>query len=107
MAIQLTGDQINKLETILWLTDPLGGRGSGRTELLALAYVQHSISYRTWVNVVNHGFYHPMNDKELLDRILAVVHQMGGYTVKIRRQPASILVKPIPPKCEELKERKD
>jgi len=101
MTIQLTEDQAKKFETIKWLTDPLGGRGSGRTELLALAYVQHSISYRCWVTIVNHGFYHQINDKELTDRVLGIVHNMGGYTVKIKRQPLSILVEPIPPKCEE------
>ena len=56
MQIKLTPDQATKFESILWLTDPLGRRGTGRTELLALAYVQHSISYQTWVNIVNHGF---------------------------------------------------
>lgn len=106
MQIELTPDQTKKFETVLWLTDPLGGRATGRTQLLALAYVQHSLSYRTWVHLVNHGFSHPMNDKELIDRVLAVVHNMGGHTVKIRgrqdRTP-SILVEPIPPKMEETK----
>ena len=104
MEIKLTEDQSKKLEAILWLTDPFGGRGTGRTQVLALAYVQHSISYRTWVPIVNHGFRYPMNDKELCDRILQVVHAMGGYTVKIRGRQGTqpnILVEPIPPKEEE------
>lgn len=96
MAIQLTEDQVKKLEAILWLTDPLGGRGSGRTQILAMAYVQHSINYRCWVHVVNHGLKHPMADKELLERILAIVNGMGGYTVRIRNNNSSILVEPLP-----------
>ncbi len=96
MGIQLTEDQSKKLETILWLTDPLGGRGSGRTQVLAIAYIQHSIKYKTWIYIVNHGMAHPMADKELSDRILGIVGGMVGYSVKIRRQGGTpaILVEP-------------
>lgn len=95
MTIQLTEDQAKKFETIKWLTDPLGSRGSGRTQLLAMAYINHSLNYKTWVSIINHGNNHPMADKELIDRIVGIVHKMGEYTVKIKRQSSSILVEPI------------
>ena len=98
MRIKLTPEQRRMFETVLWLTDPIGEKGSGRTHLLALAYIQHSIKYKTWVPIMNHGLEHPQANKELLDRIRGIVGNMKDYNVKINnhsRQPR-ILIESIP-----------
>jgi hypothetical protein len=97
MKMQLTEEQARRYEAILWLTDPLGSRGTGRTQLLAMAYIQHSITGRCWVSIVNHGLRHPMANRELINRIVYLVGGTG-FTVKIKgmdRSKPSILVEPI------------
>ena len=99
LIFELTPDQSEKFEAIKWLTDPMGHRGQGRTELLALAYVQHAINYRTCVDVTNHGMDNEQNRKELLERCASVVHRIGGYTMKIsgrQGRTPKIIVEPIP-----------
>lgn len=104
--MHLTPDQLEKFETIKWLTDPLGARGSGRTQLLAMAYIQHSISYRCWVTVVNHGMgHHPMAITELLDRIKYLIPEKYNLKIKsLNSRMPSILVEPIPDKNDIIKQ---
>lgn len=106
IQMKLTPDQDEKFETIKWLTDPFAYRGQGRTQVLALAYIHHALKYKIWITVTNHGNSYPMADKELIDRIVGIVHGMEKYTVKIRRSPPAILVEPILKQEEIIKEFK-
>jgi len=94
--IELPKGQKTKLETILWLTNPMGPRGSGRTYLLALSFIMHSLNYRTWVTIYNHDTHHN-SKQELLSQIERIVYSITGATLKIKnmhRNKPEILVEP-------------
>lgn len=100
MQIELTPDQAEKFKAIKWLTDPLGDKGTGRTQLLALAYIQHAMSYQCWIHVVNHDNInpgHPSAVRELMDRIISISSGIVGYSLKIRHHDRRILMEKKPP----------
>jgi len=57
--------QVSYYEAILWLTNP-GNIRSGRTTLLALAFIQHAIHSHEWIPIFDHNEY---GKKEILNRI--------------------------------------
>lgn len=82
-TIMLSKDQAEKFKTIQWLTNPLGSRGSGRTYLLALSFIVHSLNYRTWVTIYDHGT-HPYAKKDLIKQIELIIFEMGKLTVTFK-----------------------
>ena len=94
MTIQLTPDQQDKFTAIKWLLDPLGNIGSGRTQLLAMTYLQHAMKTPIWIPVTNHGLYHPMAEKELFDRIKVIAGDIPDFDLSIRHHDRSIMMKP-------------
>jgi len=100
IKILLPKSQQAKFETVKWLTDPMGPRGSGRTYLLALSFIMHSLNYRTWIHVYNHDS-HISSGKELLEQIITIVNGIKGVRLLIKGEHSNkieILVEPIPEK---------
>jgi hypothetical protein len=52
----LSGYQKRHFETVVWLTNPMGPRGVGRTQLMALSFIQHSLYCGDWVRVYDHNY---------------------------------------------------
>lgn len=90
MKLILTKDQLEKFEVIKWLTDPFGHRGSGRTQVLAYAYIDHAIKYGAWIEIKNHNS-HLTN--ELKNRISEIMGDREGFCFSIKRQGNSISIR--------------
>lgn len=96
IKIKLPSEQAKKFETIQWLTDPMGPRGSGRTHLLALAFITHSLKYGISIPIYDHDF-HPYSKKGMILIIEKIVSGMEGFTVAFKgmhNQLTKILVTP-------------
>jgi len=76
--MELTPGQLKKFDAILWLTDPVRHKRTGRTYLLAVAYITHSKKYDMWVDISNHGHMNVESSKELINTIQAIVSQLPG-----------------------------
>jgi len=79
----LTESQAVHYESIRWLLDPMGPRAVGKTHLMALAFIQHSLYYGTWVRIYDHG-YHINSTQEMLERITCIVGRMKGIRLTFR-----------------------
>lgn len=99
IKITLSKDQQKKFEVIQWLTDPMGPRGSGRSYLLALSFVMHSLKYRTWVTIFDHDN-RLLSKRDLLHQIESIVYGIKGVRLKIKGEPINhprteIMIEPI------------
>lgn len=57
--IQLTKDQEQKYPTIEWLLDPFSNYGSGRTQLMAIAFINLAINYpNREIHIFDHSDLH-------------------------------------------------
>jgi len=115
----LTEYQREHYETISWLTDPMGPRAMGKTHLMAISFIQHSLFFGTWVTIYNHNN-SPDAIREMVDRIQKIVSEMDDLRLSVRgmgpsrsmHNKPSILVARIPSeklmyKGEWKNERKD
>jgi hypothetical protein len=82
MKIELSKEQAKHYESIKWLISE-GQRGSGRTYLMALAFVEKSIYEGGWVRIFDHTPYE-IAQKQLLMQIDNIVSKMDGYNLQIR-----------------------
>jgi len=96
LKISLTKEQAKHFESIQWLTNPMGPRGSGRTYLLALSFIVHSLNFRTWVIIYDHEY--PNTKRDLVHQIERIVFGIKNIKVSFRgihNIYTEILVTPI------------
>ncbi|MCP4374047.1 MAG: hypothetical protein GY797_38970 [Deltaproteobacteria bacterium] len=79
----MTESQAEHFHTIRWLIDPMGPRAIGKTHLMAVAFIQHSLYYGVWVNVFNHSA-NPVETKEMLERIQMIVGNIKELRLSIK-----------------------
>jgi len=83
ITIELTPDQAQKYEAIKWLLNIFGPRGSGRTHLMAMAFIEHSLNFDTDIEIFNHdqGF---RGTREIMHRIQNIVSSHDGLVLSIK-----------------------
>jgi hypothetical protein len=94
-SIKLTEDQQRKYEAVRWLVND-GPRGSGRTYLLALAFVEKAITCGNPIRIWNHES-NPNSFRYIIDMIVGIVHNLKMYELKVflSRKEIMITHKPI------------
>ena len=80
----LTESQLEHYQTIRWLLDPMGPRAVGKTELMAMAFIQHSLYYGIWVRVYDHTS-HPRGPEEVVERMHKIVSGMKGIRISTKK----------------------
>ncbi len=88
----LSDDQKKYYESLLWLINPMGPRGAGRTELMALAFIQHSLLFRIWVRVFDHSP-HPYSTQEMVQRIRKIVNKIEGLKLDVDLEKGMLQIK--------------
>lgn len=83
--MNLSNEQKEHYESISWLMNPMGPRGSGRSHLLALSFIEHSLFYRIWIRLSNHGD-HPYADKEILALVKKIMSSLKGLHLQVKRK---------------------
>ena len=83
MTFNITKDQEENYKTVKWRLDPMGPRASERTQLMAMAFIEHSLYYGTWVNVFNHDT-HPQCKEELIYRVQSLVSSNPKLNIKLK-----------------------
>lgn len=79
----LSKEQKDYYKAISWLTNPMGPRGSGRSYLMALAFIEHSLSFKIWVKINNHEN-NTYSTPEMLRLIINIVGKTKKLSLKIR-----------------------
>ena len=94
--LTMSEQQLKYYDAILWLTNPMGPRGSGRTYLLALSFITHSLKYKTWISIYDHES-HTYAKQDLIRQITTIVNNIKSLKYQIRNDQytTEILVKPI------------
>lgn len=88
----LPEQQAKHYETVKWLVND-GPRGSGRTFLLALAFVEKAITCGHPVNIWDHTHYNdPRMLSYLLDIIVGIVDKLENYKLIVRQQSRTIQI---------------
>jgi len=77
----LTVGQSNHYPAISWLLNPLGPRGTGRTRLMALAFIEHSLNHSIWISIYDHT---PNNSIDLLQQIKIIINNCPSLELKIK-----------------------
>ena len=104
-GLHLTKEQHSRFSTIKWLVND-GPRGSGRTFLLALAFIEKAIDCGYPIYIWDH--YHNRESKRfLLDQISKIMQSIDGYKLEVIRphdmRNVQIHIHAIPTRQEILK----
>ena len=83
MAVYLTPEQIKRFEVIQWLLHPRGNRATGRTHLMALAFISHAINTGEWIEIFNHDT-HLQSNREILRRTVELSNEFPEYHLEFR-----------------------
>ena len=89
-------------ESIRWLLNPKGARGSGRSHLMALAFIEHSLYYGIWIKIFDHTT-HPLLVKEMLKTMSKIVGPINTLRLSIKgmqRNNIEIKVERVPDESE-------
>jgi len=81
-SINLCKNQFKYYEAVKWLTNPMGQRGSGRTYLMAIAFIEHSLNFNMSVPIYNHDN-NFVTQQEMLKRISDIIVDQKGLYLKI------------------------
>ena len=75
----LSQGQLQHYSTISWLLNPMGNRCTGRTHLMALAFIEHSLKHKIWVKIFDHSF----DKKEMVKMINKILKDIPSLRYKI------------------------
>ncbi len=81
---KLTESQMNHYAAVSWLTNPFGPRGSGRTHLMALSFIEHSLQNRgVWIKVFDHfsGSY----GEEMINKVQDIINNCPALELETKR----------------------
>ena len=83
----LSSYQMEHYETVFWLLNPQGPRAVGKTHLMALAFIEHSLYHGMWVDIFNHNVQAPYSISEIMVRVQEIVESIPGLILLIRKHP--------------------
>lgn len=82
----LSTEQVDHFKTISWLLNPMGPRGAGRTHLMALVFIEHSLKYGIWIIPFNHNHpHHPYRENEIMEKIKKIINEIPSLHLRIKR----------------------
>lgn len=83
LSINLSKKQSEYYAAIKWLTNPMGPRGSGRTHLMAVTFIEHSLYFKMAIPIYNHGD-NAYTKQEMLKRISDIVGDQKDLCLEIK-----------------------
>ena len=76
ILLELTKTQAKHLDTLMWLNDPIGHRGTGRTKVIAVSYILLAIKYIGMPIKIQDHTPHPQYHKMLLGIISGILNNL-------------------------------
>ena len=78
--LNLSTEQAQHYKAVSWLLNPVGPRGSGRTHLMALAFIEHSLKHNMAVDIFDHSreVNNPIVRGEMIQEIRRIIENTEG-----------------------------
>lgn len=102
----MSKEQAEHYESISWLLNPHGPKGSGKTYLMAVAFIEQSLYTGDTIRVFNHGNT-PFAIREMINRISEIMSNVKGLSLTVNNSKSTIKVKRINSYKDEIKEFKN